>query len=121
MILFVPFKKIASYMGKSRYETKYFLTETEQRRARKLGKMISYVSDCTPWESKCFVQALTGFMLLRLFHIPSTIYFGVRKQPDDSLVAHAWLRAGDQVITGDEERIFFIPVAKYGQYAKAYN
>ncbi|PKM50877.1 MAG: hypothetical protein CVV02_09160 [Firmicutes bacterium HGW-Firmicutes-7] len=120
MILTIPFKKVAAIMGKSKEEAIKVLTERDQRRAKKLGNLISYVSNYTPWDSKCFVQALTGLMLLSLFKIPSTIYFGIRKQQTNRLLAHAWLRAGEQVITGDEERRYFIPVAKYAKHIKSY-
>lgn len=121
MILLVPFRKLASIMGKSKEEASKLLTEKDKRRSRKLGNMIAYVSDHTPWDSKCFVQALTGLIALRMFSIPSTIYFGIRKQHNSSLIAHAWLRAGDQVITGCEEMPLFTPVATYTKHIKSCN
>lgn len=99
-------------MGQANEETTHFISEKDQRRTKKIGDMVSYISQFTPWESKCFPQALTGLILLRFLHIPSTIYFGVCKQ-SGKIEAHAWLRSGHQVITGEQEVRSFTPVAKY--------
>jgi hypothetical protein len=54
-----------------------------------------------PWNAKCLVQALAGKLLLKFFHLPGTIFFGVLKE-DGKLKAHAWLKAGNQFISGKE-------------------
>ena len=54
-----------------------------------------------PWNAKCLVQALAGKLLLRYFRLPGTIFFGVLKE-DGKLKAHAWLKAGNQIVAGKE-------------------
>jgi hypothetical protein len=54
-----------------------------------------------PWNGKCLVKALTGKLLLRMFHLPGTIFLGVRKE-GSLMKAHSWLKSGDHFISGKE-------------------
>lgn len=117
MILIFPFRKVAGVMGRSNQETTYSLPERKQQRAKILGSWIMYIASHTPWESKCLVQALTGLITLGLLGIPGTIYLGVNRDNNNRLTAHAWLRAGNEVVTGEDEMHKFTPVAKYSRFA----
>jgi hypothetical protein len=54
-----------------------------------------------PWRAKCLVQALAGKFLLRIMHMPGTIFLGVAKG-EEGLKAHAWLVSGDHFISGKQ-------------------
>jgi len=54
-----------------------------------------------PWKAKCLAQALAGKLLLRKLGLSGTIYLGVRKDTG-KLEAHAWLKCGNQFISGKE-------------------
>ena len=41
--------------------------------------------------------------MLRRRHLPTTLYLGLRHGEPDSRTAHAWLRAGDKILTGQAE------------------
>ncbi len=56
----------------------------------------------SPWESKCYDKALTVKWMLGRRKIKSTIYFGVAKDNDQKMKAHAWLRSGNRIVTGRE-------------------
>jgi hypothetical protein len=55
----------------------------------------------TPFGINCLPQALVGHMLLRRKGFDVQLKIGVRKEPCDKLIAHAWLEYEGQVIMGD--------------------
>lgn len=99
-VLMVPFKKIAGWMGEVNYETEVMPIDLKNSSLSQLGKAIRAVSPLTPWKSNCFAQALCAHWLLKAESIEHTIYFGVKFGENKKFEAHAWLRAGDRIITG---------------------
>lgn len=64
----------------------------------------------------CLMLAIAGKRLLNRRGIPNTLVLGVcpsRGRGSDPFGAHAWLRVGQYVIIGQEERAGNIPVASY--------
>lgn len=56
----------------------------------------------TPWTSTCLMQALAAQRMLRRRNIPATVYLAMLagRQAGNPLLAHAWVRCGDRVVTG---------------------
>lgn len=102
-ILVIPFKYIAPLLGKKNISTTLEVEHAVLRKAKKIGFMVELVSQYTPWESKCLARAITAQLLLRVLKIPSTLYLGMSKDESHKLVAHAWLRCGNLIITGASE------------------
>lgn len=75
---------------------------------------VAVMSRHTPWKSNCFAQALAAHKMLIRRGIPSTLYFGVAKEEEGAMVAHAWLMYTDTVITGENERKRFSTVMQIG-------
>lgn len=113
-ILVLPFKWIARYLGSQGAESPYVEEAVKLAASRKIGRVIEGVSRHTLWESKCLVQGITGKLLLRKIKIANTLYFGVRKDEKNKLIAHAWLRVGPIVITGQGMVEEFKIVACFG-------
>lgn len=67
---------------------------------REVGWAVRAAAPKTPWKSACLVQALAGKWMLARRGLRSTIHLGVAKDSDGTLQAHAWLCAGDRVLTG---------------------
>ena len=65
----------------------------------RIGATVRLAARHTPWRSECYPQALTARVLLGLAGIPHVVSFGVRRDRD-ALVAHAWVRVGEVVVTG---------------------
>ena len=64
----------------------------------------------------CLMLAMAGKRMLNRRGFANTLVLGVRPgkgQGDDPFGAHAWLRAGQYVVIGQEERAGHIPVASY--------
>jgi len=65
------------------------------------------------WPGKCFAQALVARFFLRRQGVSCLLVLGARQfedTPRQSLQAHAWLKAGGQIVTGGNGRDY-IPVA----------
>ncbi|MCF8214107.1 MAG: lasso peptide biosynthesis B2 protein [Chitinophagaceae bacterium] len=112
VILFVPFKKIASWMGRLQMESTHHLQQTVV--PIKIEHAVRRASRYTLHESKCYDQALTAKALLGQSRLPSTIYFGLAKEGNNQLMAHAWVRCGSRIITGKAGMERFTIVACFG-------
>ncbi len=112
-ILVVPPKYLLSILGKEGSETPEEVNRRELLRAYKIGWCVNKVSDYTPWQSKCLVEALTAQLLLKTLGISSTLYLGISREGENKLIAHAWLRCGQLIVTGGDEKEHFKTVAKY--------
>jgi hypothetical protein len=100
-VAFVPFRRIAQHIGRFQDET-----EPEERpdwleKRRLVFLSLHRASHHLPWKSSCLVQAIAGQRMLLRRDVPSTLYLGLARDADSGeLLAHAWLRSGEQVLTG---------------------
>ena len=58
---------------------------------------------------------MAGKAILRTRGISSTLYLGVDLDDDKDLQAHAWLRCGDKVLTGERPSAGFTVVAHFAE------
>lgn len=103
LVLFVPFRFLASRMGRHAGLLCWIpLVDARQKaRAMSIARVIAMSSRYTPWTSNCFPQALTAKVLLGLFSIPNSMFFGVSRDPKEGVLrAHAWVAAGGVKVTG---------------------
>lgn len=119
-VIMLPFKWIARYLGKQGMNSPAEENVVKLEAAQKIGRAVEIVSRYTPWESKCMVQAITAKVLVRKRGIANTMYFGVRKNKKNGLVAHAWLRVGPAIITGNCSVEEFKVVSLFGDYGCDY-
>ncbi len=112
VILFISFKKIASWMGRLQVESAYDMQCSNV--SRKIEHAIRRASNYTMHESKCYDQALTAKALLGQSGLPATIYFGLAKDSDSQLLAHAWVRCGERIISGKPDMERYTVVACFG-------
>ena len=78
------------------------LSESQQRAALQVGEAVTRAARYTPWNSNCLAQALTAYHLLYHRGIPGVICLGAARDTavQGKLTAHAWVRAGDTILTG---------------------
>ena len=101
MVLAIPFRYLTRVLGVAAYNQAEQLPGTVQSVYPEIIRgVIQLVSPCTPWESKCLVQAITAKILLRFKGLSSTLYLGVARNDQHQLIAHAWLRCGQTIVTG---------------------
>lgn len=98
-ILTIPMKNIETKMGKKGAESPSYESLDNYAVAKRLAGHVNRITEHTPWESMCFVRALTLKKLLKDKGITSTIYLGVKKN-ENKMSAHAWLRSGSVYLTG---------------------
>ena len=99
LIHFVPLKKFATSMGDYGKESEPSKVKNSQE-LQTISKAITRISRRVPWRCLCYEQAFIGKLMLNHRKIPATIYFGVANSDRNKLMAHAWLRCGDIIITG---------------------
>lgn len=101
-ILLFPFRRITAIMGLAQGEMSSVGESAMSAKPAAIGWSIQAAAARTPWESACLVQALTGMVMLARRGLGATLYLGVAKDTSDpeAMIAHAWLRCGDTILTG---------------------
>ncbi|MCK5168260.1 MAG: lasso peptide biosynthesis B2 protein, partial [Bacteroidales bacterium] len=66
-----------------------------------------------PWKVKCFEEAIAAKKVLEKYKISSTLYMGVDKNAEKELIAHAWLKVGNEIIIGKKGHEKFVVVGFY--------
>lgn len=112
-ILLLPFRWLSRFLGVHMRESPMNEDAKKIALAKWIGRMIEAVSRYTPWESKCLVQAIVGKIMLRRRGINNTLYLGVGRGEGHGLVAHAWLRCGETIITGGQNLERYAVVSKF--------
>ena len=114
-ILLIPFRRIAPHLGRHMLESTDSITPDQQTHLRQLADTIRRAARNLPWECKCLAQAMAGKAMLSRQGIPSTLYLGLAKDPQNALQAHAWLRAGGLIVTGGRGCERYVVVAYFGE------
>ena len=100
----LPFRWIAPRLG-SLGETpnERPINQEQQRQAQQVGWAVTALARYIPWDAKCLSQAVAGKWMLQRRGLPSTLYMGVERvhSGEKWLEAHAWLRCGSDIITGE--------------------
>jgi hypothetical protein len=116
IILFFPFKFIASKIGSPQSETSF---------ENQVSGIVSDIhiavmrgAKYTFFSSKCYDQALATTFMLKKRKIASTLYFGLHKV-DAQLSAHAWVRCGQFIVSGKHGHENFTPVAWFGAHSNS--
>lgn len=116
LILAVPFRLVAPrLMGWFMAETLKQLPAAQADRAAEVGWAVRRMADHTPWASTCLAQAMAAQNMLGRRGIGSTVYLGLARHRYriGGLEAHAWLRCGDTILTGEEEMGDFQTLVSY--------
>jgi len=105
LIILLPFTVIRRLLGENHAQPGQHaapaLDDVQRVRAMHIGRIVELAAAYAPWRSDCYPQALTARTFLALRRIPHAVSFGVRRD-EGVLIAHAWVHAGDVVVTGGE-------------------
>ena len=74
----------------------------DTRLVERIAYAVPAVALRVPWRSDCMVQAMAAQSWLGRYGIASTMTIGVRKHAPEGFGAHAWLSAGDILVTGGD-------------------
>lgn len=102
LVLTIPFRWLARTLGRHMQVSPPDAPAAELELAKLIGQAVRSAAGNTPWESVCLPQAVAGQWMLKRRGIAGTLYLGVAKTDAgaEQLAAHAWLRCGDQILTG---------------------
>jgi hypothetical protein len=114
-VFFLPFKMYRSFLGVRQTEADKPTDKSIIDNAVYISKIVLSVCRHTPWESKCLIQAIVCKKILLNKGVNTTLYLGVAQERNkNSLAAHAWLKLGDTVLTGERGHKKFNVVNFYG-------
>ena len=112
-IMFLPFKYVKKQLGEAKTESTYEVDDAVYQEAKQIRNIVLLACKYTPWESKCIVRAMLVQHFLKRKKIATTIYLGVNKDELQNMKAHAWIRCGEMIVTGEYENDHFIQVARF--------
>ena len=110
-VLLIPMKYLEKSFGERGAETDTCIDRVDHNEAVWTSIMVNSICDYTLWNSNCMVRALTAQHILKKKHIPTTLYLGLRED-DGRMSAHAWLRCGIFLVTGNDGKNYTV-VAKF--------
>ena len=105
-ILFLPFRWYVGWLGAPTEleENALPLDDAQDAISRSIGRAVRATAGVTPWKSVCLPQAIAASILLKLRRIPHVTHFGLapgEAAPDSApMKAHAWIIAGERIVTG---------------------
>lgn len=115
VITFLPFRKIAAWMGTAGLEAPIEATEHQVEAACLVGWAVETLAGRVPWESRCLCQALAANGMLRRRGLEGTIRFGAAREPFSDFIAHASLRFGTYLVTGKDEDERFQTITSFSR------
>lgn len=113
-ILKTSFSDIAVNMGSLNQVNDSEANQNQIEVIMKYKIAIERVSRHTIWESKCLVKALVLQKLMTKHQINHTIYFGLAKNDQNEMIAHAWVKCGDVVVIGGQNSKSYSTIATFG-------
>lgn len=111
----ISFSRMAPRLGEYMSETSRLREPSHEILLLQISQAILKVSRHTWWDSQCLVMAIAGMTMLKRRGIPSTLYLGTAKDECGKMIAHAWLRSGNVILTGAKGMERFTVVAAFGK------
>ena len=78
------------------------LDARQMRLVERVAFAIPRVAARLPWRADCLVQALAAQRWLRRKGVATMLNLGVPRDKPTDFEAHAWLTAGDRIVTGGD-------------------
>ena len=107
-VLLLPFKRVASLIGSKGESPVEAVTSDIPAQVQ---WSIVTASRYAFWNTLCLTQALAAKFMLNRRGIKSTLYLGTTRPSDEKFLAHAWLRCGEMIVTGEQGREGYTVVA----------
>ena len=120
-IRLLPFRWIVpslGHLGEDPADRSVSQEQTEE--ARRIGWAVTALASYVPWDPRCLAQAVAGKWMLHRRGIPSTLYLGVKHADEGEqwLEAHAWLRCGTEIITGERQHDRFDVLTSFSEHER---
>lgn len=108
-----PFRFYAKNYGYAQCETLHENMSFAEDKIILIQKLFRKIPRFLPWKSKCLDQAMAAQRMLRRRRLQTTLYFGLTRNKNHILIAHAWLRCGDCWIVGYQPEMQYTIVGVY--------
>lgn len=122
-VLALPFRWVMRAGGRHMAESSKAVAPSDRAQVERVTWAIDTARLFTPWDSNCLAQTLSGARMLQRRGIASTTYLGVAAADPRGLgphlSAHAWLRAGEDIILGDGRLDDYVSVASFATGGQA--
>lgn len=100
-MFFLPFRLYKGLLGEMQVSANEEYTNEQMVEAKRIRNIVLSVCNNTPWESKCLVQAVACKKMLEKKGIKTTLFLGIDPNFESrKMDAHAWLKMGDNILTG---------------------
>ncbi len=106
----IPFRLIAEKLNLQQPQKDNHLTVAQVEKLEKIRWSVAVISRRTQWKNRCLVDAIVAKLLLKQNGIPSILTLGLTKDDHKKLRAHAWLKAGEDIVTGEHGYEQFVPM-----------
>ncbi len=93
------FKKYINWIKNPKRDT------YNENEVRKVALTIKRINKFAFWKTTCYTQAISARLILKRKSVKSQIFLGICKQEDGNLLAHAWTKVNDKIITGGNVNI----------------
>jgi hypothetical protein len=115
LLLLVPFRWLTPRLGQLMQESPATILPEERALALRISWAVQSVAASVPLGFVCLPQAIAAKWMLRRRHLSSTLYLGMARPEEVKFTAHAWLRAGDKILTGRAESFSHQTIACFGE------
>lgn len=100
IIKFIPFKTLMKWFTNSECYEEVELTLLQKSRLRLVMSYLDIIEEISPWRVMCYEKAIMSLILSRMIRVNIAVYFGVKRELDGSLTAHAWTETGGYMLSG---------------------
>lgn len=108
LILHRDFSGISDKLGIYQVENVNEPNNDQMKDLAMINRAINMVCSHTPWKSECLVRAFIASYYLKKKKIPGTVYMGVCRDENGSMIAHAWTKCGKYSVTGGSGEKFTV-------------
>ncbi len=108
----IPFRQIHRFLH-ANWNARAVLDSVENVRLVMLS--LSRAANVLPWKSQCLSRSIAAFVMLRRRGIPAVMFVGVKSLEDSSLLAHAWVQTGHEVIDENSENSTYTALVSVGE------
>jgi hypothetical protein len=110
----LPFKFYRRFLGDYGIETSKFPDAAEKYFVKLIYRSLYRSSKYFPLFKKCLTKAIVAKYMLNKRGIRTTLYIGLAKNDQKKLIAHAWLKWGNNIITGRRGIENFKAISQFG-------
>lgn len=78
-----------------------------------VGDAVRRAASVAPFRAVCLQQAVAAALMLRRRGHAAQVHFGVTRDPDGNIIAHAWSRCQGKLVTGGQQMPHYQPISVF--------